>query len=86
MTDRQMGPLNQRERDILDVLVSLHGEYGPHKHFTADAIALHAGPCAGSLAGLTIHGYITQRNTPDGIAYQVTENGYALFAGIEGHV
>lgn len=79
-------PLNPRERDILDLVVQLHGEYGLDKQFTSDTIALIAGPCAGSLAGLTLKGYVTQRNSDDGIVYAATENGYALFAGIEGQI
>lgn len=85
-TTRQLGPLNTRERDILDTLVNLHGEYGFEKQFTTDTISLIAGPCAGSLAGLTLKAYVTQRNTPDGIAYRVTEAGFALYAGLEGQV
>lgn len=83
---RQMGPLNPRERDVLDVLVTMHGEYGLDKQLTREAITLIAGPCAGSLAGLALKGYARQMNTSDGIAYQVTEAGYALFAGVEGQV
>lgn len=86
MTDRQLGPLNTRERDVLDTLVTLHGELGLDKQFTSEAIALAAGPCAGSLAGLAMKGYATQRNSDEGIVYQVTEQGYALYANIEGQV
>ena len=86
MTDRQMGPLGIRERDILDVLVQLHGELGLEKQFTSEAVAHVAGPCAGSLAGLALRGYVRQRSTADGIVYAVTEAGFALFAGIEGQV
>lgn len=86
MTDRQMGPLGTRERDILDTLVALHAEYGLDKQFTADAIALVAGPCAGSLAGLSLKGYVAQRASKDGIVYHVLEAGFALFAGVEGQV
>ncbi len=83
---RQMGPLNTRERDILDILIQLHGEYGPQKHFTGSAIAHIAGPCAGSLAGLTLKGYVYQRSSEEGLVYCATEAGYMLFAGIEGQV
>lgn len=86
ISDRQLGPLNARERDILDVLVTLQGEYGIDKQFTREAISRIVGPCAGSLAGLALKSYVTQRNSADGIVYQVTEAGFALYAGIEGQL
>lgn len=87
MTDRQMGPLGQRERAILDVLVQMHGEYGIEKRFTGAAVEHVVGtPCPGSLAGLALKGYVSQQSSADGIVYAVLEAGYALFAGVEGQV
>lgn len=87
MTDRQTGPLGQRERDILDVLVSMHAEFGLDARFTGQAISLVVGsPCPGSLAGLALKGYVSQETSADGIVYRVLEAGYALFAGVEGQV
>jgi hypothetical protein len=86
VSDRQQGPLGNREREILDILVTMHAELGISSQFTSDAIAHIAGPCTGSLAGLTLKGYVDQRVGEGGIVYQVNETGYALFAGIEGQL
>ena len=81
------GELPERERVLLALLVQMHSEFGLSSRFTSEAVALITGePCAGSLAGLTMAGYIAQRNAPEGIVYCVTENGYAKHAGIEGLV
>lgn len=76
-------PLNTRERELIDVLVAMHSEFGLAAQFTSDAIAHVAGPCAGSLAGLALHGYAHQRSGAQGIVYSLSEKGFALFAGVE---
>lgn len=82
MTDTP--PLNQRERALITVLVEMHAEFGIHATFTSDAIShIWDQPCAGSLAGLTMLGYVKQRSGKDGIVYSLTEKGFALFAGVE---
>jgi hypothetical protein len=85
--DRQLGPLGQRERLILDVLVTMHAEYGLNARFTRQAIEHIVGePVPGSLAGLALKGYVRQESSTDGIVYTVLEAGYALFAGLEGQL
>lgn len=76
-------PLNPRERQLVDVLVAMHQEFGLAATFTSEAISHITGPCAGSLAGLTLHGYVKQRTNPDGVVYSLAEKGFALFAGVE---
>lgn len=76
-------PLNQRERELVDVLVHMHAEFGLTAEFTSAAVGQIAGPCAGSLAGLTMHGYVKQRVNKSEVVYQLAEKGFALFAGVE---
>lgn len=76
-------PLNKRERELVDVLVAMHREFGIAAQFTTAAVSHMAGPCAGSLAGLALHGYALQRRGGEGIVYSLSEKGFALFAGIE---
>lgn len=83
MTQPVDHPLNPRERQLIDVLVSMHQEFGLAAEFTGAAIAHITGPCAGSLAGLTLHGYVTQRVNKGEIVYRLAEKGFALFAGVD---
>lgn len=77
-------PLNTRERELIDVLVAMHAEFGLAATFTSSAIAHVWGqPCTGSVAGLVLHGYAHQRRGDDGIVYSLSEKGFALFAGVE---
>ncbi len=76
-------PLTEREHQVLNTLVQMHQEFGLFTQFTGAAVAHIAGPCAGSLAALAMHGYATQRMEIRLLVYRVTEAGFALFAGID---
>ncbi len=80
----QIAPPTNRERQVLDLLVAMHGEYGLDAHFTRAAIEhLLDSPAAGSLAGLALNAYITQRTQNNELVYAVTEQGFALYAGLD---
>lgn len=68
--------LNRREGEVLVCVVGMVEEFGPEVDFTRGAIELVFGsPVAGSLAGLTMLGYMTQRTSPEGLVYKLTEGG-----------
>lgn len=76
-------PLNRRERNLVDLLVQMHAEFGLAANFTSEAVAHINGPSAGSLAALVMHGYAQQVREGGQIGYRLTEKGFALHAGIE---
>ena len=59
----------------------MHEEFG-WVEITGAAVAHIAGPCAGSLAGLTMAGLVTQRaaaqDSREGLTYKATQTGLAL--------
>lgn len=70
--------MNKREGKVLLAIVELHREYGDDKDFTREAVEyVVGGPCVGSLAGLAMLGYATQRNGDGGLVYKATPNGVA---------
>jgi hypothetical protein len=70
--------LNKREAEILVALANMQAEFGPDAQFTRAAVELVVGSkCAGSLAGLAMLGYATQRKGPEGLAYRMTDTGIA---------
>jgi hypothetical protein len=76
---RRMKGVGRREREVLNAVVALHREFGNGTQFTRAAIEHVLGePCAGSLAGLTMLGFVTQRQAPEGIVYRATQNGHEL--------
>jgi len=71
----------RREREVLNAIAQLHEEFGLEHRFTSLAIAHVVGAAPGSLAGLTMSGYVTQRAGDDkaeGMTYQITPAGLAL--------
>jgi hypothetical protein len=76
-------PLNPRELQLIDVLIAMHQEFGIAAEFTSAAIGHITGPCAGSLAGLTLHGYASQRVRKGEVVYRLAEKGFALYAGVD---
>lgn len=68
--------LNKREGKVLLAIVELHREYGDDVDFAREAVEyVTGGPCPGSLAGLAMLGYVSQRNGETGLVYKITESG-----------
>jgi hypothetical protein len=76
--------LNRREREVLQCVVQLHDEFGRDIQVTSKAVAHLLGPAAGSLAALTMAGYVRQRpglqGQNEGMRYQATPAGFEMAA------
>lgn len=80
--------LYERERKLIDVLASVHQEFGVTRPVTHQALQyLTDEAWAGSLANLALYGYIKAEKAPEenAIGYVMTEKGWALFAGVPLH-
>lgn len=68
--------INRREGEVLVVIANLATEFGIDNAFTRGAVEHVLGsPCAGSLGGLAMLGYVTQRTGPEGLEYRLTATG-----------
>lgn len=77
-------PLTSRERRCLELLVCFHQEFGLHTTVTSTALThLSDEPWAASLSQLCRYGLVERMNGMEhGIAYRMTEQGWAEFAGV----
>jgi hypothetical protein len=77
--------ITDREKELLDVLASMHREFGLTASFTNDALAAVTGEqWAGSAVGLALRGLVVQDHAGHAsVGYKVTEKGWAVFAGVD---
>lgn len=68
--------INKREGEVLVAVANMAAEFGIDKAFTRGAVEHVVGSaCAGSLGGLAMLGYVTQRRGSEGLEYRLTQTG-----------